>query len=117
VIAAIAASLGGAGLASRLGWKRVYLGGLAASLASMALLIASRSVETNQGVAYPVLLAATACLGLGFGLTVPGLNTFTAEFHPGAVDRSVLALNAPARARRHRRVRSGPAPNGPVHLA
>jgi hypothetical protein len=60
----------------------------------MALVIASRSVETNQGVAYPVLLAATACLVLGFGLTVPALNTFTAEFHPGAVDRSVLVLNA-----------------------
>jgi hypothetical protein len=25
---------------------------------------------------------------------VPALNTFTAEFHPGAVDRSVLVLNA-----------------------
>jgi Major Facilitator Superfamily len=94
VIAAIGASLGGAGVASRLGWKRVYLAGLAANLASMALLIASHSVQADQGVAYPILLAATAFLGLGFGLTVPALNTFTAEFHPGAVDRSVLVLNA-----------------------
>ena len=30
----------------------------------------------------------------GFGLTVPTLNTFTATFHPDAVDRSVLVLNA-----------------------
>ncbi len=37
---------------------------------------------------------ATACLGVGFGLTVPILNTFTAVFHPAAIDRSVLVLNA-----------------------
>ena len=37
---------------------------------------------------------ATGLLGLGFGLTVPTLNTFTAAFHPGAVDRSVLTHNA-----------------------
>ncbi|HCU97260.1 MAG TPA: hypothetical protein DHU96_32950 [Actinobacteria bacterium] len=29
-----------------------------------------------------------------FGLTLPAINTFTAAFHPGAVDRSVLVLNA-----------------------
>ena len=37
---------------------------------------------------------ATACLGVGFGLTVPTLNTFTAAFHPDAGRRSVLVLNA-----------------------
>ena len=94
VIAAILASLGGATLARRSGWKVVYLGGLAANLASMALLIGSRFTESGQSAAYPMLLAATACLGLGFGLTVPAVNTFTAEFHPGAVDRSILVLNA-----------------------
>jgi len=94
VIAAIIASLAGAWLARRMGWRMVYLGGLAANLISMALLIASRFVDTDQAAAYPLLLAATAFLGLGFGLTVPALNTFTAEFHPGAVDRSVLVLNA-----------------------
>ena len=36
---------------------------------------------------------ATGCLGVGFGLTVPSINTFTAAFHPDAVDRSVLVLN------------------------
>jgi len=94
VVAAITASLAGAWLAGRLGWRMVYLGGLAANLASMALLVASFSVMTDQAAAYPILLAATAFLGMGFGLTVPAVNTFTAEFHPGAVDRSVLVLNA-----------------------
>jgi MFS family permease len=94
VIAAIAASLGGARLAGKMGWKSVYLGGLAANLASMGLLIISRFVAHDQAVAFPLLLAAPACLGLGFGLTVPAVNTFTAEFHPGAVDKSVLVLNA-----------------------
>ena len=94
VIAAILASLGGARLAGRAGWKLVYLGGLTANLASMALLIGSRFTESDHGVAYPILLAATAFLGLGFGLTVPAVNTFTAEFHPGAIDRSILVLNA-----------------------
>ena len=49
---------------------------------------------SNQPVAYPLLLLATACLGVGFGLTVPSINTFTAAFHPDTVDRSVLVLNS-----------------------
>jgi len=94
VVAAISASLLGGRLASRFGRKRVYLGGLIANLASMALLVASRFAMTDHAIAYPILLAATASLGLGFGLTVPAVNTFTAAFHPAAVDRSVLVLNA-----------------------
>jgi MFS family permease len=40
------------------------------------------------------LLVATGFLGVGFGLVVPALNTFTADFHPAGVDRAVLVLNA-----------------------
>jgi MFS family permease len=94
VITAISASLLGTALARRIGGKGVYLAGLSAGLVSMVLLADSRLAVTDQAVAYPVLLAATAFLGAGFGLTVPTLNTFTAAFHPGAVDRSVLVLNA-----------------------
>ena len=94
VIMAVGASLLGTTLTSRYGTKRVYMAGLAANLASMLLLIASRLVNTDQAVAYPLLLAATGCLGAGFGLTVPSLNTFTAAFHPEAIDQSVLVLNA-----------------------
>jgi MFS family permease len=75
VVTAITASLLGAGLARRISTKRVYLLGLACSTISMGLLIASTGVKTNQSVAYPLLLVATAFLGAGFGLTVPVLNT------------------------------------------
>lgn len=94
VVTAITASVLGARLAQRHGSKRVYLGGLAASLVSMALLVTSTLVVDDHAVAYGLLLVATAFLGVGFGLTVPTLNMFTAAFHPDAVDRSVLVLNA-----------------------
>jgi MFS family permease len=94
VVTAIAAALLGARVAQRFGAKRAYLAGLAFSLVAMGLLITSTAFTDDQPVAYGLLLAATTCLGTGFGLTVPLLNTFTADFHPAAVDRSVLALNA-----------------------
>jgi fucose permease len=94
VVMAITASLLGAGLARRISTKRVYLLGLACSLISMALLIASAGVKSDQAVAYPLLLVATAFLGAGFGLTVPVLNTYASVFHPDGVDRAVLVLNA-----------------------
>ena len=99
VITAILASLLGAGLlwpgiARRVGEKAIYLTGLLAALAAMVLLIVSWAVAHQHVTAYVLLLAATACLGAGFGLTVPSLNTLTAAFHPRAVNRSVLVLNA-----------------------
>ncbi|MEY9848021.1 MFS family permease [Streptacidiphilus sp. BW17] len=69
VTTAIVASLLGSGLARRITMKRVYLIGLACSAVSMGLLIASTGVKTDQSVAYPLLLVATAFLGAGFGLT------------------------------------------------
>jgi MFS family permease len=94
VVTAIAGALLGARLARRFGSKRVYLAGLAASLVSMGLLVTSSAFTDERSLAYGLLLVATAFLGAGFGLTVPTLNTFTAVFHPSAVDRSVLVLNA-----------------------
>jgi MFS family permease len=60
----------------------------------MGLLIVSQFFTSNQPVAYALLLVATACLGAGFGLTVPAINALTAAFHPDNVDGSVLVLNA-----------------------
>ena len=99
VVTAIMASLLGAGLlwpgfTSRVSEKGSYLAGLLADLAAMLLLIVSWTVAHHHPAAYVLLLAATACLGAGFGLTVPSLNTLAAAFHPKAADRSVLVLNA-----------------------
>jgi len=92
--ALLGAGLIGPGLAARLGERTVYLAGLVADLAAMLLLIVSWLVVHDHAAAYGLLLAATACLGAGFGLAVPALNTLAAAFHPQAVDRSVLVLNA-----------------------
>lgn len=93
-ILAIVASLAGAGLRNRLGTKRIYLLGLVANLLAMSLLVLSRFALTDHSVAYGILLAATSCMGIGFGLIVPALNTFAAAFFPKKADRAVLALNA-----------------------
>ena len=93
-IMAIVASLLGAGLRSRLGTKRIYLIGLVANLLAMALLVLSRFVMKDHPLAYGILLIATTCMGIGFGFTVPALNTFAAAFFPQTVDKAVLALNA-----------------------
>ena len=99
MVTAIVTSLLGAGLlwpglARRAGEKTLLLLGLLADLASMVLLIVSWLVVHQHAAAFGVLLGATACLGAGFGLSVPALNTLTAALHPAGVDRSVLVLNA-----------------------
>ncbi len=93
-IMAIASSLLGAAWSRRAGPRRVFLVGLGAGIASMALLLLSALVENEEPLAYALLLLATASLGVGFGLTVPAVNTLTAAFHPTAVNTSVLILNA-----------------------
>jgi MFS family permease len=94
VLTAITASLLGGAVARRLSLKRVYLAGLVADLLSMSLLVTSQFCTGTKSLAYVLLLAATGFLGVGFGLVVPALNIFTADFHHGAVDRAVLVLNA-----------------------
>jgi MFS family permease len=94
VIAAITAALLSASLAGRFGTKRIYLTGLLASLLSMVLLLVSQFFTSDHPLAFTLLLLATAFLGVGFGLAVPALNTFAAVFHPRAVDKAILALNA-----------------------
>ena len=93
-IMAVAAALLGARLGARWGQKRVLLVGLAANLLSMALLVASRFVMGSHGAAFALLLGATACMGIGFGLTVPAINVLAASLFPRRVNVAVLALNA-----------------------
>lgn len=93
-IMAIVASLAGAGLRNRLGTKKIYLLGLLANLLAMTLLVVSRFAMRDHSAAYGILLVATTCMGIGFGFTVPALNTFAAAFFPQKVDKAVLVLNA-----------------------
>ena len=81
-------------LAARWGQKRVLLVGLAANLASMALLVGSRFAMGSHAAAFALLLGATAFMGIGFGLTVPAINVFAAMLFPRRVNVAVLALNA-----------------------
>ncbi|MDE2398405.1 MAG: MFS transporter [Burkholderiales bacterium] len=93
-IAAIVFALLGAGLTRRVGARRIFLTGLGANAVAMGLLLASSFVMNTHALAYGVLLLATGCLGVGFGLTVPTLNTYAAGFFPRQVDKAVLAMNA-----------------------
>jgi MFS family permease len=94
VVLAIVSSLLGAALRRRLGSKLIYLTGLFANLMAMSLLITSRFVMKEHALAYGILLAATGCMGIGFGFTVPAINTFASAFFPKKADRAVLVLNA-----------------------
>src|SRR4051812_41547457 len=93
-IVAILASVLGGRFVARWGDKRVFLAGVAANLASMALLLGSRFVMHDHAPAFGLLLAATALLGAGFGLTVPVVNRLAAALFPGRVNVAILALNA-----------------------
>src|SRR5262245_54773308 len=93
-LTAIGASLLGGRLNRSLGLKRVYVLGLTADVLAMALLVASQLLTANHALAYGVLLTATASLGIGFGLTVPAINTLAAGFFPLKVDSAILVLNA-----------------------
>jgi MFS family permease len=93
-IMAIASSLVGGSLTRNLGIKCIYLLGLVANLLAMMFLVSSQFVIHNHPLAYGILLIATACLGIGFGLTVPAINTLAAALFPHNVDKALLVLNA-----------------------
>ena len=92
VILAIAGSLALPSVSARIGLKRVLLIGLAADTAAMALLVISNSVRT-EAVAFPMLLVVTACLGLGFGLTLGSISTYAGAFQPQRREVALTALN------------------------
>ena len=94
VVTSVIASLLGAKLRNRHGTKNIYLLGLVANLVSMLLLFSSKFAMKDQSVAYGILLAATGFMGIGFGFTVPALDTFAAAFFPKTTDKAVLVLNA-----------------------
>jgi predicted MFS family arabinose efflux permease len=92
VIMAIAGSLAMPSLARRFRLKQVLIAGLMANTLAMVLLVASNPVRTDA-IAYPMLLVATAALGLGFGLTLSCISTYAGAFMPDRRDVALTALN------------------------
>jgi fucose permease len=92
VLLAIAGSLAMPALARRVAVKRILLAGVAADAAAMTLLVASDPVAAHD-IAYPMLLLATAFLGLGFGLTLSTISTYAGAFMPERRDVALTGLN------------------------
>jgi MFS family permease len=92
VVLAIAGSLALPALARRFRLKRVLLAGLIADAVAMGLLAGSYPVHADTA-AYPMLLLATAALGLGFGLTLGSISTYAGAFMPGRRAVALTALN------------------------
>ncbi|WP_059359864.1 MFS transporter [Parachlamydia acanthamoebae] len=78
----------------KFGSKSVFLCGLVANLLSMILLAISAFTVHSSILSYVILLCATGCLGLGFGLVVPTINAMAALLYPTQVDSILLMLNA-----------------------
>lgn len=81
-------------LSQKLGSKPVFLTGLLANLLSMSFLAFSAFIMHKSSYAHSFLMIATSFLGLGFGLTVPTINTMCALLRPEKIDSVILALNA-----------------------
>ncbi|MFA6917082.1 MAG: MFS transporter [Parachlamydiales bacterium] len=93
IIAILSAVMGGR-LAHSCSLKSIYLWGLLANMLSMGIFLLSALMLPHQEWAFGLLFVATGLLGLGFGLTVPVLNTFMAIYSPKKVDSALLILNA-----------------------
>ena len=92
VVLAIASSLALPRLADRFGLKAMLSVGLVADVVAMALLLASTGLE-GETAAFPVLLLATASLGLGFGTTLSCLSTYAGGFLPDRREVALTSLN------------------------
>lgn len=90
VCTAVAAALGGA-LSRRVGLKTLLIIALALNALSQILLVTS---VWSVADAYLRVLAGTASLGLGFGLSAAPLNAYPAQFFPHRRDTAVVALHS-----------------------
>ena len=93
-IMSIAASIFSAKMSRRFGAQAIYYAGLLANAVSMSLFAFSALIIKETYFVFPLLLVATSCLGIGFGLTVPIINTMAAQLRPKQVNTVILILNA-----------------------
>jgi fucose permease len=94
IVCAIASSSLGGSMARRWGLKRLFVAGILANTASMALLGITSAFAGRHGLAYAVLLGSLAALGTGFGATLTALNTYASAFFPGKSEAALTALHA-----------------------
>ena len=76
------------------GANRTLAIGLGANFSSMALLTLSVLMMDSRELAYGMLMVATSCLGIGFGMVVPTINRIAEELWPKKSNEAVLTLNA-----------------------
>jgi fucose permease len=91
VLCTTLAALAGGALAKRLPLKRLLLAALLANASAQLALAASAGVAPQW--TYLILLAATALLGLGFGLSSAPLNAFPVLLFPTRRDTAVVAVH------------------------
>jgi fucose permease len=77
-----------------LGANKTLAVGLTANLFSMVLLVLSVATMRSHELTYCVLMIATSCLGIGFGMVVPTINRMAEVLSPIKSGVAVLILNA-----------------------
>jgi MFS family permease len=92
VVAAVVAALFASDIGCWLRAEKAYLGGLGCSLVGMALLVATEWVA-RLAFSYPLLLAATAFVGVGFGLSFPFVRCYAVSLKPLRARRQILLVN------------------------
>lgn len=92
IILAIISSLSAPRIARKVGMKKVLLWGLLSLFTAMLLMVASNKYMEGS-IDYWIIMAATAFLGTGFGLTITALNPFAYQLFPGKETSAVTAMH------------------------
>lgn len=92
VVAAFVAALFSTSLTTWLRAGDAYRAGLGCSLVGMALLVATEWAE-RLAFTYPLLLAATAFVGAGFGLSFQCVRCYVVSLNPLRARRQILLAN------------------------
>jgi predicted MFS family arabinose efflux permease len=91
VVAAVLGSLAGGSCATRWGLKTLLWLALLVNALSQLLLALTAGMPSEA--AFGLILAGTACLGFGFGLSGAPLNGLPPLFFPGRPDTAIVALH------------------------